>query len=360
MSGHTGGKKHLLSIIVLLFGILPLLTLARIPDTTPNSVVSSSVNDLVSDIGHSRKSIIVSIYSILQPSLTSAASLNANNPVLSALIKAQQRGVVVTLLLNSFDESNYRNNHILQSREKKWCRQFNMTCYWNASAFNNSHQKIVIIDSHISYILTGNFPWCWASSLCAVNYAYRTTNPTTTRYLMQLYYADFWNSRHHARYTPKPIPSSLVVSPVNSAKTISKFIRTTQQELDIEQPFLTKSTHIPQQVLLSLQSSLDRGINVKIITSVPLSQKHPQLNVDLKKLQSQYPYLQIRLSPSYRFVHAKVLLQDDSRLLIGSINWSDSSFYYNREVGIIVNNKTAAHKFADGFSQLWKKSHKMV
>jgi phosphatidylserine/phosphatidylglycerophosphate/cardiolipin synthase-like enzyme len=359
MSSHVGIKKNLLSAAVLLFSILQLPTLVFGSDAASYGAVNPSINELVSDIDHSRQSVIVSIYSILQPGLAKTSS-NKDHPVLAALVRAKQRGVAVSLLLNSFDESSRYIDTLLQQRERQWCQQQHMTCYWSSAAFSHSHQKIILIDGRMGYILTGNLPWCWASSVCAVNYAYKITNPAIISYLIQLYYSDLWNSRHHARFTPKAIPTDLVVSPLNSSKVISEFIRKTQNTLDIEQPFLTNKKHIPRHILLALQSVLDRGVVVRIITSVTKSQKHPHLNADLKKLQSQYPNLQIRISPSSQFVHAKVLLQDSSRLLIGSVNWSYSAFYHNREVSIILSNKAATGALLRDFSKLWQKSRKMT
>ena len=359
MNSRVGVKKHLLSATALLFSILLPFTLAFGSHAAFYSAVSPSINDLVADIDHSRQSVIVSTYSILQPGVATTSS-NKDNPVLAALVRAKQRGVAVSLLLNSFDASNRHIDTLLQQRERQWCQQQHMTCYWSSTAFDHSHQKIILIDGRIGYILTGNFPWCWASSVCAVNYTYKTTNPATISYLLQLYYSDLWNSRHHAGFTPKAIPTDLVVSPVNSSKVISEFIRKTQNTLDIEQPFLTNETHIPRHILSALKSLLRRGVVVRIITSVPKSQKHAHLNVDLKKLQSQYPNLQIRISPSSHFVHAKVLLQDNSRLLMGSVNWSYSAFYHNREVSIILSNKAATGTLQRDFSKLWQKSRKMT
>ncbi len=53
-------------------------------------------------------------------------------------------------------------------------------------------------------------------------------------------------------------------------------------------------------------------------------------------------------------LHAKLVIADRERILIGSTNWSGVSMYHNREVNVLVNDAAAAGFYADWIEALQK------
>lgn len=318
--------------------------------------LSQSGDDLIHAINHAKKTIDISIYTIID---AYSLAKSKNDLFYQALIAANKRGVNVTLLLNRFKMppshiDNFEKNHMkLLNVENDWCTKNAFHCWWSSSAFEFSHEKYVIIDGEIGYILTGNLPWdpCNKAN-CVLDYAYRTTNHTVVSFMQHLFKTDLLNSQFGTRFTPSPIPERLVVAPVDSSWKMARFILKSKDQLDIIQPFLAEF-HLSKTILSSLNKILKKNISVRILTSsvVPVSQWH--LNSELEKLNVTYPNLSIRLTKSDLFLHAKMMIRDNSTLLMGSTNWSNVSLNENRELSIIIHNKTFADSVLVEFNKLW-------
>ena len=56
------------------------------------------------------------------------------------------------------------------------------------------------------------------------------------------------------------------------------------------------------------------------------------------------------------YVHAKMILVDETYLIVSSINLSANSMDENREIGIILIDAALIRKFHDWFERDWQKS----
>jgi cardiolipin synthase len=289
-------------------------------------------SQLIDALNQSRQSIDLAIYSmaVTRPSST--------HGVLKALVKAKNRGVLVRILLNDVTpEHHYAHKRLIKSLQ--WCQENHIRCTLSPSRFIHSHEKYFIIDHHTAIIMTGNLPWCPKHSSCAVNFMAFTDTPEVVRYLEGLFSADWTNLQNSKNNSIEVIPKELLVSPINSAVKMSQFMRSARQSLILSMPFLDKAT-MPRVILHALKTTLARGVAVTIITS---DGSRRALNQNLQRLCAQAPHCHLSRVRE-PFMHAKVIVVDQQRALLGSINWSTTSLYRNREVGIIINDRQIARQ----------------
>jgi|GEM_PF-3078537 len=331
----------LLPIVALLLIIIAIVNPAYAAKSmAANEEIYNDNKTLYSDISLAKKNINIAIYTLFatNPRLR-FSHYDYVRQIQYSLSQAKKRGVSVELLLNNFNSSSRKIDHIMQSREQYWCRKNNINCTFSSAKFEHSHQKIIIIDNSTAYILTGNLPWCWHTTNCAVNYMYRTTDKAVISYLNLLIKQDKNNARKHSMITPSLTLNNLVISPINSSDKVSEFIVSAKRSLKITQPFLGDNDHIPLAIINALKIALKNKVTIDLITSIPSSEKHWHINHQLAYLNKKYSNFRIHALNQAQFVHAKTIIKDNDSALLGSVNWSNESFYKNREVSIITSNK---------------------
>jgi hypothetical protein len=119
---------------------------------------------------------------------------------------------------------------------------------------------------------------------------------------------------------------------------------------------------------LPLQACIDaarRGVRVRVLldgTWYNTEAEDPRDNDDTvralselaarEKLDLQAKVLNLYASDLEK-VHAKGVIADRERVFVGSINWTENSFKGNREVGVVVGNKSIADYFVGLFTRDW-------
>ncbi len=107
----------------------------------------------------------------------------------------------------------------------------------------------------------------------------------------------------------------------------------------LHQEFLTGSTL--DQLQNDLIAAKKRGVNIKILLEKDVEENAQRVNT----LRSNG--IDAALDSSSKTLHLKLVLSDNSHLLLGSTNFSYSSFQYNNEVNIYVNDTETVSRFYD-------------
>jgi phosphatidylserine/phosphatidylglycerophosphate/cardiolipin synthase-like enzyme len=94
-----------------------------------------------------------------------------------------------------------------------------------------------------------------------------------------------------------------------------------------------------------------RGIKVKLLVSDRGLAEKP---VEYLKKLSSYPNIEIKYSS---FPGWSGVVSDSSSCWIGSCNAEKSSFYNNRNVGVVINNRGIATRMYDIFMKDWNSSY---
>lgn len=92
-----------------------------------------------------------------------------------------------------------------------------------------------------------------------------------------------------------------------------------------------------------LEAALARGVRVRMVVN-RLSEQYDSIQRHLKQLQRKYPYFFLHsFEPDNKRgdLHAKVLVVDRQRALIGSSNLSYSGMILNHEIAVVVGKEEA-------------------
>lgn len=87
-----------------------------------------------------------------------------------------------------------------------------------------------------------------------------------------------------------------------------------------------------------IENALDRGILVDIFAS----RDDKTLDTYISFLQKGYDNLHIHLTDE--IMHSKVLISDNSRIIIGSANLTHSGLHRNYELGVVIDSLEMAYE----------------
>jgi cardiolipin synthase len=103
--------------------------------------------------------------------------------------------------------------------------------------------------------------------------------------------------------------------------------------------FTAKARHI----LELIEEAAEKGIKITMIVN-NLEDQHKVIKNKLKELQEKYRHVKVRdfvRSHDNQQLHAKVVVVDRARAVVGSANFSWSGMYGNYEIGLLVRGKHA-------------------
>jgi cardiolipin synthase A/B len=202
--------------------------------------------------------------------------------------------------------------------------------------FQLIHQKTLLIDQNQILIMTFNFTH--SSFKNERNFALLLTDPTEIQEIQRVFAADWQQKR-----APVNDPH-LVWSPDNSREKILNFIKTAHSNLKLYAQGLTD-----YQTIGTLAKVARAGIKVQILlSSKPL--RHNKKLAYLIRAGAN-----VRISKNYT-IHAKVILIDNERALLGSINFTQPSMDHNRELSVITQSTNVVNALNKTFDEDWQEN----
>jgi phosphatidylserine/phosphatidylglycerophosphate/cardiolipin synthase-like enzyme len=194
--------------------------------------------------------------------------------------------------------------------------------HWANPVYAATHQKTITIDGTQSAILTLNLtPRYYATDR---DFAVIDTDPQDVAAIEATFQADFTN----APVTPSS-GDNLVWSPTNSASAILGLINSAQHSLQIENEEMSDTP-----VVNALAAAAQRGVNVRITmtnTGNAYESEWNQLAAAGAGVSTYQPGATL-------YIHAKVILADDTSAFVGSQNFSATSLTRNRELGLVIHD----------------------
>ena len=137
--------------------------------------------------------------------------------------------------------------------------------------------------------------------------------------------------------------------------TIEEIITEAKTEIQImAYVFTPRAIHI----LNLLEKAAEKGIKITIVIN-DLSAQKPTIVSKLKKIgETYFPYVRIIdfIDEKKRQLHAKVIVADRKKALVGSANFTWGGMYSNYEVGIRLEGE-AAWKLAELVDSLCVREH---
>ncbi len=247
-----------------------------------------------------------------------------------ALIQAKKAGKQVSVLLEPqpYKAASENTNVIRQLRAE------HINLIWPDKIFKLTHQKTFILDQQTAIVMTFNLTH--SSFSRERNFALIITDPNEVKEITHVFNADM---NHQQSSVDNP---DLLWSPNNSREKMLQFIQSAHSTIKIYAQDITD-----YQLIGALANAARHGIEVKILLSVSPEKSHSGKFNYLKKAG-----VIIHNSRDY-YIHAKVILIDDQKAILGSINFTKPSLNNNRELSVITKDPRVIRQLKDTFDNDW-------
>jgi phosphatidylserine/phosphatidylglycerophosphate/cardiolipin synthase-like enzyme len=242
-------------------------------------------------------------------------------PVEKALADAVQRGVVVRALIAHTNRGGESKLRKLEQRMLAAGLNVSRT----ADDLSRYHAKFMICDGML-YLLGFNFTKLDITK--SRSFAISTRDKKAIQEATKVFEADL------TRQPYLPSKSHLVVSPETSRTLLAEFIKGASKELAI----YDEKVNDPMMIRL-LKERVTKGVRIRVLGSV--KGKHDGID--------EYRLTTMRL-------HVRAIVRDGLRLFVGSQSLAKGELENRREVGLIVNNPSAARQLLQVFEADWKQS----
>jgi cardiolipin synthase A/B len=272
--------------------------------------------------------------------------------ILESIMQALERGVCVKAIV---DNGKYETNPAEQANLATYFSAAGGQLHLSNPIFPRSFPKVILIDH--DYVLIGSA--CLDSTTFAQyrDYVYVSDSRCVIKTLAHLFENDWQCSAEPGKTFPifnptPPIASkNLLISPVNSASRLVSFIQKAKSTLDITSELLGNPT-----LESELTEAVSRGVRVRLIAPEIVNGATPEIQElqesSLSKLKSSGVHVHVTgpvESLEFPYMHARTAIADGEIAYLGSISLSPDSITFNREVGIILNNKNTANKLKKQF-----------
>lgn len=260
--------------------------------------------------------------------------------IVAAVIDAHRRKVTVRVLLNPQKSSGERAN----DATFKQLAHAGAAVEWSHPRFPVTHQKAIVIDDERALIATFNLSAKYFGE--TRDHGLLTENTVQVQAINEAFEADW----HRKSFSPDD-DNGLVWSPDNSRRLIAAFIDGARHTLDVQHPKFVDATVIDR-----LSAAQDRGVRVRILCGG----KHGLSPWDthdtfasLRILGRDQVKVRRQKQPK---VHAKLMVADGARALMGSMNLDRSAFDLRRELGAVVHAPAIVERFQELFEHDWHKA----
>ena len=274
-------------------------------------------------------SVLIKMFTFDSPALLAAAQA------------ARARGLAVRVMLNPQRSSGTRaNDGTMQA-----LRAAGVEVRWTSPHFAVTHEKSMVIDGRLALIATFNFMDKYFTH--TRDYGLVTEEPAVVAQVAACFEAD-WQERPYVL----PDDSPLLLSNANARVAMARFIDGARHTLHLQHP-----KYSDLGILDRLLAARARGVDLNILCGG----KHGISASDMMDTFSALRCLaragvHIRQQHGLR-LHAKLILADGERALVGSQNIDRSAFDLRRELGVVVRDHHAVARLRRRFDADWQEAH---
>src|ERR1700677_1654877 len=263
--------------------------------------------------------------------------------LLSAVAEAQRRGVKIRIMLNP-----KRRNGVSENEESRAALEAaGIQVLDSNPEFDITHEKSMVIDSTMAFVKSLN--WESENLTETRDYAIITTEPHEVKEIIECFEAD-WSRQDFGLGKD----AHLIWCRGNGRERISEFIDGSKHTL-----WLQNERYQDQMIIEHLVRAKERGVNVHIMARPPHTLKKEKLLEGVGGLRILNDVgVSVRKLKGLK-LHAKMLLADGERAIIGSINLAPGSFDSRRELAIEVRDKHIVDRLQEVVHHDWKHSHEL-
>ena len=287
-----------------------------------------SARPILNAIHAAEKSIRVKMFVFSDPEL------------LKAIVAAHHRGVKVHVMLNPARRDGKEENQ--ESRQV--LHKAGVDVIDSNPAFDLTHEKSMVIDEKTAFVKSLN--WDTKNLTETRDYAVVTEHPPEVKEILQCFEAD-WN-RQTFDGTPD---SNLIWCSGNGRERIAHFIDEAKHSL-----WLQNERYQDPIIIERLVRANRRGVKVHVMARPPHKLKKEKLIEGVGGLRI-LDDVGIKIHKlKHLKLHAKMLLADGMKAIVGSINLTPGSFDSRRELAIEVHEDEVVDRLHDIVHQDWENS----
>jgi cardiolipin synthase A/B len=290
-----------------------------------------SAKPILDAINGATKSIRVKMFLFSDPAL------------LAAVIAARKRGLKVRIMLNPARRDGESEN--TDSRKK--LEAGGVEVIDSNPAYDVTHEKSMVIDDATAFVNSLNFE---TKNLTETrDYAVVTSHAHEVNEVIQCFEADWARKPFHGDEK-----SHLIWCSANGRDRIAQFIDDAKESL-----FLQNERYQDAVIIERLVRAAVRGVKVHIMARPPHKLKKEKLVESVGGLRTMND-VGIKVHKlKHLKLHAKMLLADHARAIVGSINLAPGSFDSRRELAIEVKDADIVERLGKIAHHDWENSHRL-
>jgi cardiolipin synthase A/B len=261
--------------------------------------------------------------------------------LLQAVLRAQKRGVNVRVMLNPKRRSGESEN----DESRALLEAAGVSVLDSNPAFDVTHEKSMVVDDHTAFVKSLN--WESENLTETRDYAVITTKPHEVEEIIHCFEAD-WKRQDFASGTN----AKLIWCKGNGRERITRFIDDAKHSL-----WLQNERYQDQMIIEHLVRAKERGVKIHVMARPPHTLKEAKLLEGVGGLRILDDIgVGVRKLKGLK-LHAKMLLADGKRAIIGSINLAPGSFDSRRELAIEVEDEHIVDRLHKVVRHDWEHSH---
>jgi cardiolipin synthase A/B len=288
-----------------------------------------TIKPLLEAIAEAQQSLRIKMFIFSEPLL------------MDAVIAASHRGVEVKVMLNPSRSNGAELN--LETRKK--LEQAGIEVKDTSPAFKVSHEKSIVIDDHMAFIQTLN--WAPRHLSKTRDYAVVTRHAKEVFEIIDCFESDWMRTEFNPGET-----AHLIWCRGNGRARIARFIDEARHSL-----FLQNDRYQDLVIIERLIRAANRGVKIHLMSPPPHTLKKDKLVEGIGGLRVMND-VGIKIhNHQHLDLHAKMLLSDNERAIIGSINLTTGSFDERRELAIEVTEENIIERLQHVAHEDWKRSY---
>lgn len=262
--------------------------------------------------------------------------------LIDAVIERRKAGVDVKVMLNAAKSGGERANDETFVR----LQDAGVSVAWTNPAFYVTHEKSVVVDRAAAMIATFNL--CIKYFTRTRDFGVITTDPGQVGQIIEVFEADW----AHGNWVPSD-NAGLLWSNSNSRVVMAQFIDTARTHLDIQHPKFVDAV-----ILDRIVAAADRGVKVKVLCGGRHGISDSDVLDTFSSLRTlNYFGIKVHKQKNLR-AHAKLVMVDRQRALVGSMNIDRSAFDLRRELGVTVDDPVIVDRLIETFTRDWDSSRR--
>jgi len=260
--------------------------------------------------------------------------------MLQTVLAAKKRGVLVRVMLNPARRDGTSDN----DATRKALVAAGIEVRDSNPDFALTHQKSMVIDETTGFVESLN--WETRDLTETRDYAVATTHGIEVKEMIACFDAD-WDRQ---KFTPHG-DSQLIWCPNNGRERIADFIESAKHTL-----WLQNERYQDTVIIERLVRAMRRGVRVHILARPPHTLKKDKLMEGVGGLRIMHDVGAKVHALKGMKLHAKMIVADDKRAVVGSINLAPGSFDARRELAIETDSHHVIKRLAKVAAHDWEHS----